>query len=118
MPSQSDSAQWLAENGRVSLRRVLDLSHGAIGTDQPDCAPLFASLQKGPPELLNLRPEARLYKVVKFAADEFVPWKPEQPARTATGVLISAIVVCDEDGFSRLVDNRPEKQFKLFQAGV
>ena len=102
----------------VSLRRVLNLSHGAVGTDQPERAPLFASLQEGPPELLNLRPEAGLCKVVKSAADEFVSWKPEQPARAATGVPISAVVVRDEDGFGRRVDNRPEQQFKLFQAAV
>ena len=60
----------------VSLRCVLNLSHGAVGTDQPERAPLFASFQKGPPELLNLRPEAGFCKVVKSAADDLFLGSP------------------------------------------
>lgn len=109
--------QYVTHGQDVSLRRVLKLSHAPAGAYQPERAPLFALFEEGLPELLNLRPEAGFCKVVNSAADDSVPWKPEQLA-TATGVPIIPIIVRDEDGFGRLVDKRPEQQSKLFQAAI
>jgi hypothetical protein len=72
------------------------------GIDQFERGLLFARLQKGPPELLNLRPEAGLYKVVKSAPTILSLGSPNSLPRTATGVH-----------WGRLKDNRPEMQFKL-----
>jgi hypothetical protein len=106
--------QHVTHGKDVSLRGVLNRSHAPVGTYQTERAPLFALLQEGPPELINPRPEAGFREVVNSASDDFVSWKPEQLARTATGVPIVAVIVRDEDGLGSLGDNRPEQQFKLF----
>jgi hypothetical protein len=79
---------------------------------------LFTSLQEGVPELLNMRPEARFCKIVNSTADDSASWKTEKLGCTATCIPIIAVIVRDEDGFGRLIDNRPEQQLKLLQAVI
>jgi hypothetical protein len=79
---------------------------------------LFTPLQEGVPELLNMRSEARFCEIVNSAADDSVSWKTEKPGCSATCISIIAVIVRDEDGFSGLIDNRPEQQLKLLQAVI
>jgi len=69
----------------------------------------------GPREtkLRNLGLEAGICKVIDFLTDDLVPRKPQQLVRADAGITVVALVVRDENGYRRMVDDGPKKQFEF-----
>ena len=97
----------------VPFGRVLDVAQASIRTDQPERTGLFPLLLQGSPKLRNLRLEAGLCKVIDRAADDLLPRNSQELAHAGAGVPGIAIVVGDEDGYGRVIDNRPEEKLKF-----
>ena len=105
----------VAHGQDIPFGGVFDLPQGSVRTHQLELALLLALLQKRPPKVRHLRLEAGRRKVVHLMADDLFPGKPQQLAGAGTGVPIVAVVVGDQDGCGRLIDNRAEKQLKFFR---
>ena len=100
--------QEVAHRQHVSLGGVLNLPRASIRVHQPKRALLLPSLQKGLPQFGNLRFEAGLDEVIQTTSDDLFPWESEQLPGAGTGVAVVTVVVCDQYGRGRVVDDRPE----------
>jgi hypothetical protein len=97
----------------VTLCSVVNVSHISIRARQRKYALLLSVLQKVLPNLLNLRPEAGLYKVINSAPDDLIPLETQQPAGTGVGVQIIAVAIRDQNGFGRIIENCLEQQLQF-----
>ena len=105
----------MAHRQHVSLGGVLNLARASIRTQQPERACLLAAFEKGLPQFGNLRFEAGLDEVIQTASNDLFPRKSEQLSGAGTGVAVMTVVVGDQDGRGRMVDDRPEQQFQFLR---
>src|SRR5271155_4417102 len=105
--------QDVAHRQNVAFGGVLNGTHVSIRTQQLEGALLLAVLEKSAPQLRNLGLEAGRSEVVHPAADDLIPRKSQQLAGAGAGIPISAIVVRDQDGRRRMVDDGAEQQLEF-----
>jgi hypothetical protein len=103
----------VAHGQHVSFGRVLNVQRASIRSQQPERTFLFPPLLQGFPELRNVRLRAWLCEVADRAADDLFPRQPEELADADAGVPGIAIVVGDEDGCGRVIENRPEQDLEF-----
>jgi hypothetical protein len=58
------------------------------------------------------------YKLINSAGDDLISRQPQQLAGAEAGVQTIAVVVCDEDGLGRVVEDSPEQQLKFSGAAL
>ncbi len=54
-------------------------------------------------------------KIVEAAADNLFPWQAEESARSDAGLAKLALIIGQQNGDGRMVNNGPEEQFKLLR---
>ena len=99
----------------LPLGPELDLAQACIRTHQLKRTLFLPVLVQGSPKLRNLRLETGCCKVTDRAPDDAFPGKAQELADADAGVPGSPVVVGDQDGRGRVIDNRPEEKFEFFR---
>jgi hypothetical protein len=92
---------------------VPNLSRGATGNHQRQRAVLASLFQKGLPEALHLWLKTRLYELINPAGDDLISRQRKQLASSEAGVQAVAVVVRDQDGLGRVVEDGTKQQLKF-----
>jgi hypothetical protein len=74
---------------------------------------VFAPAEEGPPEFRELWPEAGVCEIVEFLSDDLAPRQSEQPACAGAGVMVIAVVVGDQNGDRRVIDDGAKEKLEF-----
>src|SRR5689334_16195479 len=102
----------MAYGQNVSLCHVLDFAR-TQRTGEVKGSFLHTVSEKGMPALGEHGPEAWFREIVETAADNVFPRQPEQPAGADAGIVVSAIVIRDQDRRERMEHHRAEQPLEF-----
>jgi hypothetical protein len=100
--------QQVPDGQDAAAGNVPNLLRGATGNYQRQRAVLASLFQKGLPEPLHLWLKAWRYKLINPAGDDLISRQPKQLAGAEAGVQTIAVVVRDQDGLGRVVEDGPK----------
>jgi hypothetical protein len=74
---------------------------------------VLSPAEKGAPKFRDLGPERGIRKIVHFLADNPAPRESQQLAGADAGIQVIAVVVSDENGNGRVIDDSAEEELKF-----
>src|SRR5690348_12307109 len=100
--------QEMAHGQYVALGGVFNLPSGPVGSHKLERSLLLAPLQKGLPHFGNLRFGTGFRELIQTTPNDLFPWNTEQLSSARTSIAVITVVIGDQDGRGRIVDDRPQ----------
>src|ERR1051326_1263793 len=108
--------EYVTDRQHTRFGHVLYVLRIGVGTHQPKRASLLALFLQGLPKLRYLGLDAGVNEFIDGVSNDFLARLSQELAGSSAGVLGITLIVGNEDGRRRVINDRPEKQLELFGA--